>query len=196
MADSTPVEQLCATCGHMEHDDERCVATVSYDAGVAGLCDCRGLTPTAVPAAPLTDDVLRRAAEARGEVPAAPVEATRTAEDEARDRIFDHFKEWWYEANEGRSCPDPLSSVLAYRDAVEARVRASLPSNSDRLRAALRDQHEALLALSKHAVGKVYPAAMVSATKAIERGRAALAESSASTTRPPLKKGNAQKVDR
>jgi hypothetical protein len=33
-------EADCPLCGHAYHDDERCVATVSHDAGVPGACGC------------------------------------------------------------------------------------------------------------------------------------------------------------
>ena len=249
-------EPPCIDCMHEYHGEDACEVIVSYDAGVAGPCGCRT-------------------------VPAAPVEATRTAEDEARrtsatldlghdDEIMAAFA--LYDPLVGRIVtPEQQTEAInrramarghviatianaAYevaqsdfedthaisveaedlllfiarlpghehfnpRDfftdcraclaiemrADDARVRASLPSNSDRLREALDVM--AWGDAATRAAGATFSggelADALSRTGfragtawAWNRITAALAESSASTTRPPLKKGNAQKVDR
>ena len=151
--DSTPVEQLCTTCGKAHRP--RGLVAGGGDGEIGAWCNCRcqtcgrrwagytvfdGATVTRVCRdRPVLDGTWEtHPFLAPTAVPAAPVEATRTAEEALRHKLILGYRsgyEWIAGADE--------HDVNAYRDAVEARVRASLPSNSDRLREAIIEWHEA-----------------------------------------------------
>ena len=187
MTDSPPVEQLCVRIVGGDAGDEGGTLSFCGQPGHDGVHDESHLdllhpflAPTAAPAAPETSLCANCATtirKVRGEwvhvdpvgpdctepVPAAPVEATRTAEDnldalwerydEARTEqaIMDGDHHQWSTRHEVRA------AVVDARRMVEARVRASLPSNSDRL----AERVELLRALTEWAVWtKGQPGAM------------------------------------